>query len=130
MTTPIYKKVGRRYVEIGAYENEYLHYPHGAHLIWSRPGGVLTRYQIEPADAALLAAAQRMHDAMMDAMQKADRWEPDEELKGKRAKAWEAYKSIAGEESTLRIKGASMQDVVQAGIDVLMEAAKNNTRQQ
>jgi len=56
--TPIYKKVGRRYVEIGTYDNEQLHYPHGAHLVWSRPGGVLTRYTIKPADAALLAAME------------------------------------------------------------------------
>ena len=45
-------------------------------------------------------------------------------LKGKRAKAWEAYKAIAGEESTLRIKGAAMSDVIDAGIKVLVEAVK------
>ena len=123
-TTPIFKKVGRRYVEIGAYENEYLHYPHGAHLIWSRPGGVLTNYRIEPADAALLAAAERMRDAMTEAMRKADRWQPDAKLTGKDLKAWNAYKAIAGERSSLRLKGVSMHDVVEAGIKALIEAAR------
>lgn len=124
MTTPIYKKVGRRYVEIGTYDDEQLHYPHGAHLVWSRPGGVLTRYSIEPADAALLAASQRMYDAMLEAMRNADRWEPDHALKAKEKKAWEAYKAIAGEQSALRLKGPSLHDVVQAGIDALIEAVK------
>lgn len=122
--TKIYKKVGRRYVEIGIFENEYLHYPHGAHLLWSRKGGVLTRYKIEPADAALLASAERMREAMIEAMQKADRFEPHEKLTGKRLKAWNAYKAIAGDESSLRLKGSSMHDVVQAGIDALIEAVK------
>jgi len=122
--TKIYKKVGRKYVEIGTYENESMHYPHGATLIWSREGATLTRYKIEPADAALLAAAERMRDAMLDAMRNADRWEPDEVIKGKRAKAWEAYKAIAGEESTLRLKGAAMSDVINAGIKALVDAVK------
>ena len=124
MNTPIFKKVGRRYVEIGVFDNEQLYFPHGASLVWARPGGHLTMYSIEPADAALLAAAERMKEAMLEAMLKADKWEPDEVLKGKRKKAWEAYKAIAGDESTLRLKGASMHDVIQAGIDVLLKAKK------
>jgi len=122
--TPIYKKVGRKYVEIGACDNEALYYPHGATLVWSRKGSHLTRYGIDPADAALLAAAYRMRDAMIDAMHKADRWTPDEALKGKRAKAWAAYSAIAGDESTLRLKGAAMQGVIEAGIKVLVDAVK------
>jgi len=122
--TPIYKKVGRKYVEIGVYDNESLYYPHGATLVWARKGGALTRYGIDPADAALLAAAERMRDAMIDAMHKADRWTPDEVLKGKSAKAFAAYKAIAGDESTLRLKGAAMQGVIEAGIKVLVDAVK------
>lgn len=126
MNTPIFKRVGRRYVEIGTFDNEALHYPHGAHLVWSRPGGVLTHYKIEPADAALLAAAERMREAMMEAMHKADRLEPDGKLTGKRLKAWNAYKAIAGDESALRLKGPSMHDVVDAGLRVLIEAARGS----
>ena len=124
MTTPIFKKVGRRYVEIGAFDNEAMHYPHGVHLVWSRPGGVLTHYKIEPADAALLAAAERMREAMMEAMHKADRWVPEQKLSGKDLEAWNAYKAIAGERSSLRLKGASMHDVVDAGIQALLLAVK------
>lgn len=126
--TAIYKKVGRRYVEIGTYEDERMHFPHGAHLVWSRPGSVLTQYRIEPADAAMLAAAERMRDAMMEAMHKADRVEPDGKLTGKRLRAWNAYKAIAGDESALRLKGPSMHDVVEAGLQALIEAVKNDKK--
>ena len=124
MTTPIFKKVGRRYVEIGVYDNEAMHYPHGAHLIWSRPGSVLTCYEIEPADAALLAAANRMRDAMMDAMRKADVMRPEGKLTARQKKAWKAYTAIAGEQSSLRLTGNSMYGVVDAGIKALIDAAK------
>lgn len=123
-TTTIYKKVGRRYVPIGACENEAMYFPRGASLVWVRDSMTLTQYGIEPADAALLAAAERMRDAMTDAMRKADRLEPDGKLTGVRLKAWNAYKAIAGEESALRLKGTSMHDVVDAGIQVLL----NNLR--
>lgn len=127
MAEPIYRKRGRRYVEIGVYEDAYLHYPHGAHLVWSRPGGVLTHYRIEPADAAMLATADRMRDAMLDAMHKADRFEPEGKLTGYRLRAWNAYKAIAGEDSALRLKGPSMYDVVDAGIKALIEATREKT---
>ena len=126
MSTKIYKKVGRRYVEVGSFDNESLHYPHGAHLVWSRPGGTLTMYQIEPADAALLAASARMKEAMLDAMRAADRWEPDGPMTKRKHRAWLAYKAIAGEESALRLAGPSMSDVVEAGIKVLREGVKND----
>lgn len=122
--TPIYKKVGRRYVEIGTHEDAYYHYPNGVHLVWSCPGAVLKKYNINPDDAALLAAAERMRDAMVHAMRSADRPTPSEELKGVQKEAWEAYKAIAGDSITLRLQGKSAYDVVDAGIQVALQAAQ------
>lgn len=132
--TPIYKKQGRRYVEIGVYDNEALYYPHGAHLIWSRPGGALTHYNIEPADAALLAAAARMREPMVEAMRKTDAMELKpaanrRPLTKLERKAWDAYKAIAGAPQSLYLEGKSLHDVVQAGIDVLIEAVKKGEKQ-
>ena len=75
--TIIYKKVGRRYREIGVFDNEALYYPHGAHLIIVKPsGGSLTRYNVDPAHAELLAAAETMREAMMQAMREAGKVRP------------------------------------------------------
>jgi hypothetical protein len=124
MTTPIFKKVGRRYVKIGDYDDAQMYYPHGATLVWARPGSTLTKYGIEPADAAMLASAERMRDAMMEAMRTADRMTPDQKMSKTEQKAWAAYKAIAGERSSLRLKGPSMHDVVDAGIKALTEAVR------
>lgn len=123
--TPIYKKAGRRYVEIGTYDNEQLHFPHGAHLVWSRPGGVLTCYNIEPADAALLAAMQRAREAMMDAMHAANVWKPRGALTERQKKAWKAYVEAAGDDRPISLEGPSMWDVVDAGIKAARDAVES-----
>ncbi len=125
--TPIYKKVGRRYVEIGTYDNEQIHYPHGAHLVWSRPGGVLTRYNIEPADAALLAAMERVREAMTDAMHAANVWKPDQlraPMTEAQRKAWRAYQRACGDDRPFMLTGPCLQDIVEAGINAAREVIK------
>lgn len=129
MTTPIFKKVGRRYIEIGAFEDAHLlHYPHGAHLVWSRPGGVLTHYRIEPAHAALLAAAEAMREAMAEAMRQASESRQvgaaGQPLTASQKKAFQAYKAALGDDdATLMLQRASAHDIIEAGIKVLVEAA-------
>lgn len=126
--TAIYKKVGRRYEEIGVCDNEAFYYPHGAHLVVSAPGSTLTRYNIEPAHAALLAAAATMRKAMLDAIHGADRMKlvgvgnRQRELTAKEKKAWAAYVAIAGEPKSLYLEGASMHDAIDAGIKALTDA--------
>lgn len=130
--TSIYKKVGRRYKEIGVCENEAFYYPHGATLVWASKGSTLTKYGIEPADAALLAAAERVRDSMMDAMRKATELKPigtnKRALTRLERKAWAAYVAIAGSVSSLQLEGASMHDVVDAGVKALVEACKKDAK--
>ena len=127
--TAIYKKVKNRYVEIGRYEDEHLsHYPHGVHLVLSMPGSRLTRFQIEPEIAGLLAAAEIARPAMMEAMRNANHYRPSgpqgRPLTKREQKAWAAYKAIAGEESCIILQGASMHDIVDAGFQRLIEVAR------
>ena len=133
---PIYKKVGRRYHEIGVFDDEMLHFPHGAHLVISHAGGGLTRYNIDPAHAELLAAAETMRKAMMDAILDADRrhlvgaGNRSRALTDRERKGWEAYKAIAGEPQSLYLEGASLHDAIDAGIRALIEAVKESTHDQ
>ena len=116
----IYKKVGRRYVEIGNFDDEYLHFPHGAHLVVSRKGGTLTRYNVEPAHAAVDAALQYVHDAMLAAMHEATFLQPDKRGCTKKERdGLAAYLAIAGKPQGLRFEGASLHCVIDAAIKVL-----------
>ena len=120
MTTPIFKKVGRRYVEIGVYDNEAMYYPHGAHLVISGNGSTLTKYNVDPAHAAVDVALQSVRDAMVKAMHKATEMTPAKRAYTKQEMAGiKAYTDIAGNPIGLRFEGASMHDVVEAGIKLL-----------
>ena len=55
--TTLYKKVGRRYRPVAEHE-EWDSYPEGAHLVVCRPGSRLSRFDIDPDRAGLLAAAE------------------------------------------------------------------------
>lgn len=132
MTMPetIYRKKGRRYIPVGVHDDAHYYYPIGASLVWARPdhGGTLTRYGIEPADAALLAAADRMRDAMVAAMREANRVKPASyqgrrPLTAKQKKAWAAFEAIAGKTEGFVLEGVSLFDVVDAGIKALADAA-------
>lgn len=127
--TTIYRKQGRRYVEVGWHDPQATYYPHGAHLVVSKPGSTLTLYRIDPDHATLLAAAQTMRAAMIEAIYKADRMRPAvmgnrRPLTEKELAGWEAYKAIAGEPQSLALEGASLSDVIDAGIAVLVDAIK------
>jgi len=120
--TVIYKKVGRRYIEVGQFDNEAMYYPTGAHLIVSRPGSTLTKYNIDPAHAAVEAALVRVRDAMAKAMHKATELTPSKRPYSKKELAGiAAYTAIAGNPVGLRFEGASMADVIDAAIKVLAQ---------
>ena len=124
MTTPIFKKVGRRYVEIGVYDNEAMYYPHGTHIVISGSGSTLTKYSIEPAHAAVESALQRVRDVMAKAMHKATEMTPTKRPYSKKEMAGiKAYTEIAGNPIALRFEGASMSDVIEAGIKLLKAEA-------
>lgn len=118
--TKIFKKIGRRYVEVGAYDNEAIYYPHGSHLVISKPGSTLTRYNVDPAHAAVESALQRVRDAMTKAMTKATELTPAKRPYSKKElDGIAAYTAIAGNPIGMRFEGASMSDVIDAGIKVL-----------
>lgn len=121
--TKIYKKVGRRYKEIGACENESIYYPHGSHLVICRPGSTLTNYNVAPEYAAVEAALERVRDAMTDAMHKATEMAPEKRRYTQRElKGIAALNEIAGPMHCIRFEGTSMRDVIEAGIKILREA--------
>ena len=77
MVTGIYKKVGRRYVEIGEYDQEMIDYvPNGTTMIVKRPGMTSRRYNVEPDILPLLAAGLYCEDEISRAIYEAGELRP------------------------------------------------------
>ncbi len=75
--TGIYKKVGRRYVEIGEYEPECMDYiPNGTTMIVKRLGMTSTRYNVDPDIVPLLAASLYCEDEISRAIHRASELRP------------------------------------------------------
>ena len=121
-STKIYKKVGRRYIEIGNFDNESLFYPHGASLVFSRKGGTLTRFGIEPADAAVIAALQRVKETVVNEMEEAAKMMPEKRpYTKKELKAIQAMRDVLGDSGmmSIRFEGVSMSGIVERGLEIV-----------
>jgi hypothetical protein len=119
-----YEKVGRKYVPVAEYDSDYLDsFPKGSHLVICYPGGQSRRFNIDPAYAALIAAARVAEDAMIQAMTKASELKPKHTpiTEGQR-KAWKKLAKEFGDELAT-LNGASSYDIAQAGIKALQEEA-------
>ncbi len=75
--TGIYKKVGRRYVEIGEYDQEMIDYiPNGTTMIVKRPGMTSRRYNVDPDLVPLLAAGLYCEDEISQSIHRASELRP------------------------------------------------------
>lgn len=95
-------------------------FPKGWHLLEVRPGGASYRYNIDPDYVRVMAAVRSMSDAMVNAMNEANRFSVDSSkpLTPKQRKALDEYQRLRGETMTC-FKGVSMHDVIRAGLDEL-----------
>ena len=119
-----YEKVGRRYVPVAEYDNDYMDsFPKGSHLVLCYPGGQSRRFNINPNYAALIAAGRVAEDAMTTAIRKASELKPQKTpITLGQKKAWEKLaKEFGSELATLQIDCA--HDIAEAGLKALQEEA-------
>ena len=119
-----YEKVGRRYVPVAEYDSDYLDsFPKGAHLVMCYPGGTSRRFNIDPNYAAMIAAGQVAEDAMCKAMNKASELRPAKTpITPEQQAAWKKLAEAFGDELAT-LHGSSINDIAQAGVNVMMEEA-------
>ena len=119
-----YDKVGRKYVPVSEYDNDFLDsFSEGTHLVMSYPGGKSTRYNIDPNYAAMIAAGRVAEDAICKAIAKASELRPKSTpiTEGQR-KAWAKLAKEFGDE-LCTLNGLSVHDCAEAGIRAMMEEA-------
>ena len=70
MKKTFYEKIGKRYYPVREYDSDfYESFPKGSHLVICTSGGRITRCNIDPAIAPMLAAGQSIEGAMAKAQE-------------------------------------------------------------
>ena len=115
-----YEKIGRRYIPIAEYDNEFLDsFTKGNHLVMCYPGGSSRRFNIEPALAPMIAAGRVAEDAICRAISKAADLRPQRTpLTPRQKKAWEELAAAFGDE-LCTLQGLSIHDCAQAGVEAM-----------
>jgi hypothetical protein len=125
MTKKIYyEKVGRKYVPVAEYDNEFLDsFPKGNHLVMSYPGGTSRRFNINPAYAPMIAAGRIAEDKICRAIAKAAELRPRQTpITPKQRAAWNALAEAFGDE-LCTLQGLSIHDCAEAGVNAMQEEA-------
>ena len=119
-----YEKVGRRYVPVAEYNEQWLDsFTKGTHLVMSYPGGSSRRYNIDPAYAPMIAAGRVAEDAICRAISKASELRPKQTptTPGQK-KAWERLAKEFGDD-LCTLHGLSVHDCAEAGVKAMMQEA-------
>jgi len=128
VSVTLYEKRGRRYVPVAEYDTQ-PYWKAGYWLVHVKPGLRTTKSVLEPAFAEVEAALHEASEAMVLAMReeaarKLPAYQTSDIVLKKHEKAWKAYREAMGDEYTHVFKGASMESVVDAAIEVLRELLK------
>jgi hypothetical protein len=120
-----YEKIGRKYIPVAEYDNDFLDsFPKGNHLVMSYPGGSSRRFNINPAYAPMIAAGRVAEDTICKAINKASELRPQRTpLTVKQKKAWEALAEAFGDELTT-LRGLSIHDCAEAGVKAMQDEAE------
>jgi hypothetical protein len=119
-----YEKIGRKYVPVSEYDNDFLDsFTKGTHLVMSYPGGKSTRYNIDPDYAAMIAAGRVAEDAICKAISKASELRPKSTpITVGQKRAWENLAREFGDE-LCTLNGLSVHDCAEAGVKAMQEEA-------
>lgn len=119
-----YEKRGRRYYPVAEYDSAYMDsFPKGNHLVMCYPGGTSRRFNVEPDNAAMIAAGRVAEDAICRAISKASELRPQNTpITETQRKAWKKFSKEMGDE-LCTLYGLSARDCAEAGVKAMQEEA-------
>jgi len=119
-----YEKVGRRYVPVAEYDNNFMDsFTKGNHLVMCYPGGTSRRFNIDPNYAAMIAAGRVAEDAISRAVVKSSEMRPHKTpITEKQRKAWDNLAKSFGDERYY-IELPSAREIAEQGTKAMMEEA-------
>lgn len=120
-----YEKIGKRYKPIKEHDSALFDgFPKGSHLVVCVPGSKITRFNIDPAIAPMLAAGEMIEAAMAKAIYKATEMRSTRTpLTQGQSDAWKKLSEEFGD-GLCSLQYNSASDVAKAGIEELAKEAK------
>lgn len=121
-----YEKIGRRYVPVSEYNEQWIDsFTKGSHLVQVYPGGSSRRYNVDPAYAPMIAAGRVAEDAISKALMRASDLRPKRAplTDGQRA-AWENLVKEMGEEARCLQWPSAREACQEAVLAMSIEAEK------
>ena len=123
-----YEKVGRRYVPVSEYDNDFLDsFTEGNHLVMSYPGGTSRRYNVDPNYAAMIAAGRVAEDAISKRLYEATEIRRSYKnsqtpLTPDQLAAWNKLIEELGEDAR-QLEWPSVRECAEAGVRAMQEEA-------
>jgi len=122
-----YKKVGRRYRAVYEYDQKLSDaLPKGTHLIQVYPGGKLTRYNINPAHAPMIAAGRVAEDKISEVIRKATDMRPaskETKLTEEQIRCWNELSKAFGEDNHA-LQWPSAREACEEAVKAMQEEAE------
>lgn len=120
-----YEKVGRKYVPVAEYDNNYMDsFPKGNHLVMCYPGGSSRRFNVDPNYAAMIAAGRVAEDAISQALVKASEMRPHKKpVTDEQRQAWENLAKTF-EDDRYYVEIPSAREITEAGVNAMMLEAE------
>jgi hypothetical protein len=122
-----YQKVGRRYKPVYEYDQKMMDaLPKGTHMICVYPGGKLTRYNIDPAYAPMIAAGRVAEDKISEVIRKATDLRAaskETKLTEEQLRCWKALNKAFGEESHA-LQWPSAREACEEAVKAMQEEAE------
>jgi hypothetical protein len=125
MKKTFYEKVGRRYKPVYEYDSTLLDsFPKGNHLVQVYPGGKLTRYNVDPNYAAMIAAGRVAEEKISDEIRKVSDLRPRKTplTEGQR-RAWKKLNKEFGDEVHV-LEWPSAREVAEKAVKAMVEEAE------
>ena len=120
-----YEKIGKRYKPVCEHDSDLFNsFTKGSHLVVCVPGSKITKFNIDPAIAPMLAAGEMIESAMTKAIYKATEMRSSKDLLTPgQVDAWKKL-SVEFGEGLCSLQYNSACDVANAGIQELAKEAK------
>jgi hypothetical protein len=128
MSQTLYVKKGRKYVPVREHAPEvYDSLTYGQYVVTVSEGSTRLRRVDTPASAEVLAAVEQMREAMETAMREANtsQFDSSTPLTPEQQAAADALRKSVGS-LMVTYRGASMGDVVDAGVKVILQGLKHD----